>query len=66
MTGSTGWSLRFTPTPRLSATTSMPISIRCSAGPMPDSISSWGLLIAPPDKMTSALARAVSVSPLRM
>ena len=25
MTGSTGWSLRFTPTPRLSATTSMPM-----------------------------------------
>ena len=40
MTGSTGWSLRFAPTPRLSATTSMPISIRCSAGPTPDSISS--------------------------
>ena len=63
MTGSTGWSLRFWPTPRLSVTTSMPISIRCSAGPMPDSISSWGLLTAPPDRMTSALAWAVCGSP---
>jgi hypothetical protein len=65
ITGSTGWSDRLAPTPGLSASTSMPISIRWSAGPMPDSISSCGLLIAPPDRMTSASAWALAASPCR-
>jgi hypothetical protein len=65
MTGSTGWSLRLDPTPGLSATGSMPVSIRWSAGPMPDSISSCGLLTAPPHRMTSPSALAISVWPCR-
>jgi hypothetical protein len=65
ITGRTGWSDRLAPTPGLSASTSMPISIRWSAGPMPDSISSCGLLTAPPDKMTSAPACSLATSPCR-
>lgn len=42
-----GWSCRFLPTPSDSATTLMPASDSCCCGPMPDSISSWGLATVP-------------------
>lgn len=43
----TGWSIRCEPTPGRSATTVMPCSRRCSAGPTPDSIRMWGVCTAP-------------------
>ncbi len=48
------WSCRFSPTPGRSATTSMPSPESSAALPTPDSWSSCGELIAPPDKMSSA------------
>ena len=39
-----GWSCRFRPTPGRSWTTSMPSSRSSSAGPMPESRRSWGVL----------------------
>ena len=63
MTGQAGWSWRFCPTPARSTATSMPSSRRWVAGPMPESISSCGLLIAPPDRTTSAAAYAVCSRP---
>ena len=44
----------FSPTPGRSATTSMPSAESSPAWPTPDSCSSCGELIAPPDKMSSA------------
>ncbi len=61
----TGWSERLAPTPGLSATTRMPCSMSCSAGPMPDSRSRCGLPIAPADRITSPSARATSSTPRR-
>ena len=43
----TGWSTRFWPTPGRSATGSMPRPRSCPAGPIPDSISSRGVPMAP-------------------
>ncbi len=61
--GMTGWSCRFCPTPDTSETTSMPCSLRWAAGPMPETISSCGLLIAPPQRSTSRVAVAVISRP---
>ena len=58
-----GWSDRFAPTPGLSASTVMPCERRWSAGPIPDSMSSCGLPIAPAARMTSPSACAVWDSP---
>ena len=38
----------------------MPCSARCAAGPMPESISSFGVLIEEAERMTSRLAPMVS------
>src|SRR3981189_2724772 len=42
-----GWSCRLAPTPGRSSTTSTPTSRRCVAGPIPESMSSWGEPTAP-------------------
>ena len=60
-----GWSCRFRPTPGKSSFGSMPTERRCSAGPMPETIMSWGELMAPPERMTSRSARAARISPWR-
>src|SRR5829696_4301233 len=52
------WSWRFSPTPGRSATTSTPSPPSSLAAPTPESWSSWGVLIAPPHRTTSA-ARTV-------
>ncbi len=54
-----GWSWRCEPTPGESTRTSTPVSRRCPAGPMPDSISSLGESIAPQETITSRRARTV-------
>ena len=56
----TGWSDRFAPHRGCRPSPGCPALARWSAGPMPDSISSCGLPIAPPATMTSASAGAVS------
>src|SRR5215472_5990122 len=43
----------------------MPTLLRWSAGPMPDSIKSWGELTVPPHRMISRSAQIVSRPPLR-
>ncbi len=58
-----GWSDKFAPTPGLSAWTTMSCSRNWSAGPMPESSNSCGVLIAPPDKMTSASTLATCSEP---
>ena len=55
--GTTGWSCRFAPTPARSTRVSIPTSARWLPGPMPESISSCGLLIEPPHSSTSRRAR---------
>src|SRR3954468_19237677 len=62
-TGTRGWSCRPCPTPGRPWTTSTPTSPRCSAGPMPESISSCGVLTAPPERTTSRVARATCTRP---
>jgi hypothetical protein len=54
-----GWSCMCEPTPGASTRTSIPTSARCSAGPIPDSMSSLGESMAPADRTTSC--RAVNV-----
>src|SRR5699024_3304308 len=56
-----GWSCKLEPTPGASMRTSTPVSCRCSAGPIPESINSFGVSIAPADTMTSPLAINVAV-----
>src|SRR5699024_2469296 len=51
-----GWSCKLEPTPGASMRTSTPVSCRCSAGPIPESINSFGVAIAPAETMTSRLA----------
>ena len=51
------------PTPGRSTRTAMPCSRRCAAGPMPESISSCGVLKAPPHRITSRRARTSRASP---
>ncbi len=58
-----GWSCRLAPTPARSTFDSTPTSGRWLAGPIPDSISSCGLLIAPPLSTTSRVARTVCSAP---
>lgn len=48
-----GWSCRLAPTSPASNITGSPMSDRAAAGPMPDSISIWGVATAPPHMMTS-------------
>ena len=54
------WSSRLAPTPGESTRTGMPISRRCSAGPMPESINSFGVSMAPAVTITSRRADTVS------
>src|SRR5699024_7246061 len=56
-----GWSCKLEPTPGAPMRTSTPVSCRCSAGPIPESINSFGVSIAPADTMTSRLAINVTV-----
>ena len=65
ITGDRRWSWRFAPTPGTSATTGMPCSARCAAGPTPERISSAGEPIVPPATTTSS-ARLRSTRPSRV
>ena len=58
-----GWSCRCEPTPGESTRTSTPTSARCSAGPMPESMSSLGVSIAPAETTTSRRAEMVCALP---
>jgi hypothetical protein len=58
-----GWSCRCAPTPGRSSATGMPCWRRCSAGPMPESISSCGDWMAPALRITSRSARSVFSCP---
>jgi hypothetical protein len=53
-----GWSWRPAPTAGASTTTGMWWARRWSAGPIPDSSSSWGVLTAPQATTTPRVARA--------
>ena len=59
------WSCRLRPTSARSARTSIPCARSIAAGPMPESISSCGELIAPPASSTSRAACATSTRPRR-
>ena len=54
------WSSRFSPTPGESTRTGTPISRRWPAGPMPDSINSFGVSMAPAQRTTSRRAETTS------
>ena len=54
------WSSRLAPTPGESTRTSMPISRRWAVGPIPDSINSFGVSMAPAVRITSRRAETVS------
>ncbi|MNV57297.1 hypothetical protein D3C71_1496220 [compost metagenome] len=54
------WSCRLAPTPGRSLTTGMPCFCSSAAGPMPDSCSSCGELMAPAQTSTSPVACTVS------
>mmetsp|Transcript_31662 Transcript_31662/g.95129 ORF Transcript_31662/g.95129 Transcript_31662/m.95129 type:complete len:205 (-) Transcript_31662:435-1049(-) len=60
------WSWRFLPTPGTSATQSTPRASSSRLSPMPESMSSCGVLIAPALTMTSVVARIVVPSPRTM
>ena len=51
------WSWKFLPTPGRSCTTGTPTAVSSSAGPIPDSSSSRGLLTAPLLKISSRSTR---------
>src|SRR5215207_2504443 len=59
---SRGWSWRFSPTPGSSWTTSTPISLRCSAGPIPERSRSCGELMAPAETIFSFGRRGLDAS----